>query len=243
MRVIKKLFLHSRKHYIISISISIAFIFAYVALRNFNLFFIPDALKTSGILTALIGLLILTIFYGAFDTFIYAFKVARKGKNREYKDLVEYTDYKRSERKRKELYYMPYISIGLLVLIAGFIVGFFIPSKDKLETPNVLVNIVEDEVTLTWENDSNATNGYNIRCYKWYFKGYDENNKEIYEKVVIKEESIPASTQDTVTYKIIVTGLKEEPSDTKNTYHFEVNAESTDKYNGSDYFVYTYPNT
>ncbi len=238
MRIFRRLFLHSYKHYLIATISCVTFIFAHNALRNFNLFLLPSGIVTGGLICALVGLLILAIFYGAFDTFIYGFQVMRKGSKREHKDLVEYTEHKARERKGKSLYYMPYIVVGILVAIVGSIGLIFTQPKEKLPTPTGFEYTIEEEtekVTLTWDEVEGATNGYYVRIYKYVYTKDDEDGNPLYERASIKEEAVEG-----LTYEIVIEGITNAES-TKEEYYFEVFVLGNDKYNPSDEAQKIYP--
>ena len=90
MRLFKKLFIHSLKHYGVATAAAIAIMIFYLAPRDFAMFDFPDALKFTGLIITLVGLLILSIFYGALDTFGYAFSTFNERRSSRYGNSCSY---------------------------------------------------------------------------------------------------------------------------------------------------------
>lgn len=126
MRFFKKLFFHSPFHYLISLGILIVYSVIYLAFRDFAVVLIPDAIISGGLLIMFLGLLFLCAYFGAFDTFAYAFSARRGNEKRKYDDLVDYTTSKQRERKLKDWFFMPYIVMGIIYMIIGFIINWII---------------------------------------------------------------------------------------------------------------------
>lgn len=78
-----------------------------------------DAFSVGGAVSVLLGLLIWVASTGAFDTFGYGFSTFRSG--RKYKDLYEYTTYKRDKRSRQGKTFLPFILMGGVFLAIAFI--------------------------------------------------------------------------------------------------------------------------
>lgn len=224
MKLFKKLFLHSPMHYGIALVSCIAFTICYIALRNFAFIHLPDGIKTAGLVIALIGLLLLCVFYGTFDTFGYAFSTFRKKDKRKYEDLVAYSKIKASERKLKELFFMPYITTGLLILVVGIITGLFIKPLPKLDAvKNLSVEVVEGEIELTFDRNELASNGYTVY--------YSEN------VITDNEEDLPETFSILVeqpTSNIVKVKIKVD--DINKSYIFSVCCNHVEgSYNGSNY--------
>lgn len=122
----KKVFFHSPVKYGVAAGLSIIVTLVNLYLYEFAKYRIGESIINSGIIITLIGLLILCAFYGAFDTFAYAFNSMRNRKNRKYEDLVEYSQIKTEQRRGKSLPYMPFIVVGIIVIIIGIIVTLLI---------------------------------------------------------------------------------------------------------------------
>lgn len=224
MRIFKKLFLHSPMQYGIAFASAAIFTIIYIGLRQFAIFHIPDGIKTAGLILTLVGLLILSIFYGTFDTFGYAFSTFRKKEKRKYEDLVEYSRVKASERKLKNLIYMPYIVTGLFVLVIGFGTGLFIKPLPNLSEPtNLLVEEVNGDIILSWDRNSDAVSGYVVYYSEYITSNNQEDMPETYKVEVAQQDT----DRITITIKI---------DDISKSYIFDVACVQVEgSYNGSYY--------
>lgn len=224
MRIFKKLFLHSPMHYGIAFASAVIFTIIYIGLRQFAIFHIPDGIKTAGLILTLVGLLILSIFYGTFDTFGYAFSTFRKKEKRKYEDLVEYSRVKASERKLKNLIYMPYIVTGLFVLVIGFGTGLFIKPLPNLSEPtNLLVEEVNGDIILSWDRNSDAVSGYVVYYSEYITSNNQEDMPDTYKVEVAQQDT----DRITITIKI---------DDISKSYIFDVACVQVEgSYNGSYY--------
>ena len=126
MSVIRKLFLHSPKSYIIALSIATVIAVIRLATTGFDLlFYYIDALTIAGAIIFLVGMLAVVSKFGAFDMFRYSFSsLRRSGK---YKDYYEYESKKQETRTRTELTFMCYFTVGAVFLIVGFSLYIFMP--------------------------------------------------------------------------------------------------------------------
>ena len=122
----KKVFFHSPANYIIATCIGIVMTLVYFWSNDFAILTLGESFINSGIVLILIGLLLLCAYLGAFDTFAYGFHSLRKKEKRKFEDLIHYNEYKREERKRKSLQFMPFIVVGVLVLIIGIFLTLII---------------------------------------------------------------------------------------------------------------------
>ena len=116
----KKIFIHSPIRYIIALAIAIIFSLVYLIINGFNYkIFYLDAFTVAGSIDILVGLLALVTYFGAFDTFGYAFSTFKK--DRRYKDLVEYTDAKKVKRANSQFIFVPYVVVGVIFVLVGLI--------------------------------------------------------------------------------------------------------------------------
>ena len=125
--ILKRIFLHSPVRYIVSLIICVTIAIVYVAFQNgwTLLFSWGNGITAGGAIMILIGLLVLVSQFGAFDIFGYAFSSLR-GQKRKYHDLYEYSENKNVERKKTVYYFVPYIVVGIIVLIIGIILTYVV---------------------------------------------------------------------------------------------------------------------
>ncbi len=122
MSFLRRFVLHSPRRYAAAVIVAALVALWILYSKGFHLRVnYMDALTTAGAVVFLLGLLQLVAYFGAFDTFGYAFSSFRS--KRRYEDLVEYTAAKREKRRVGELSFMPFITVGILVLAAGFLIG------------------------------------------------------------------------------------------------------------------------
>ena len=232
MSTFKKLFLHSFKHYCIAVGSFLAIVMIFMWIDKFNLSQFPSAFASAGMLVLFAGLLLMLGYFGAFDTIGYAFTTFKTRSRRPYKDLVEYTEIKTRLRKEKELYFMPYIVVGLIFAILGFVNWLFVRPNPKLDTPDIQkVEVLssENKIIIRWDNNKDAKNGYHIE-YREYYEDYTD---EIPGEYFSKDEKIEQADGDTVTYTLEVPDLSKK-------YIVFVVALKTDKNNGSEKGTYIY---
>lgn len=123
MKFFKKFFFHSWKHYIIACVFALALtIFAAFSRKIFSLLFIADSFALAGVITFLIGGLVLVGYFGGFDTLSYGISSFIR-KNKKYDDLFDYTEKKKLRRKSGDLTFMPYFTIGIFFLLVSFILA------------------------------------------------------------------------------------------------------------------------
>ena len=77
-----------------------------------------DGLTTGGAVLVLMGLLGFVYYHGAFDTFGYAFSTFQ---DRRWKDLTVYRDAKQEKRVKDGWTFMPAITVGVVLLLAGIL--------------------------------------------------------------------------------------------------------------------------
>ena len=117
--LLKKLFVHPIKRYIAAAVTATAFCVVSLFTRGHDSFVqIDDAVSIGGAVSFLLGLLSMVSHFGAFDTFNYGF---RRIGGRRNEDYYEYTSRKTDERSRQELTFMPFITVGVLLIAAGLV--------------------------------------------------------------------------------------------------------------------------
>lgn len=125
MKFLRKFILHSWKHYSIAcILASVLTILAIFARQTFSLLFIADSFAIAGIVTFLIGGLVLVSYFGGFDTLGYGLSSLVR-KNKKYEDLFDYTEKKKILRKSGNLTFMPYFIVGICFLVVSLILTIF----------------------------------------------------------------------------------------------------------------------
>lgn len=122
MKKIKKIFFHSPIKYVVLLVISLVITSLYIIARGSSMTSLSDAFFLAGAVIFFTGMLYLTSYYGAFDTFNYG--LSRIGKKR-YKDLYEYTVIKNEKRKEKNYPYIPFLVIGIFFIMISCIFLFF----------------------------------------------------------------------------------------------------------------------
>lgn len=225
MRLFKKLFLHSFKHYCIAVGAFLGLVMIFMFFDKFDRSQFPSAFATAGLLIVCAGLLLMLGYFGAYDTLGYAFTTFKTRSRRPYKDLVEYTEIKTRLRKEKELFFMPYIVVGLIFAILGYVNWLFVRPNPKLDAPENIkvVEIVDNKITISWDNNKDATNGYHIE-YREYYEEYTE---KIPDDLFHNDEKIAQPDTDTVTYTFEV------PDSSKKYIVFIISLQ-TDKNSGSN---------
>ena len=120
MYYLKKFFAQSPWHYGGGTVVAVAAgLFRYFTLSDQT----PDRLacyevfSLSGMVTFLFGMLLMVAYLGAFDLFGYVFSPGRLGENRKYRSYADYAQQKEEKRARGGLYFVPYLTVGLLLLL------------------------------------------------------------------------------------------------------------------------------
>lgn len=127
MKLFKKLFIHSLDKYVISSSIVLIILIVNLSLNNFrDLINYVNGLQIGGAVIFLIGGLSLVSYYGAFDTFGYAFSKLKKDPEKHYRDMYEFVTVKAEERKEHKLPFMPYFATGLFFILIGIFLMIFL---------------------------------------------------------------------------------------------------------------------
>ena len=120
LTMIKKLILHSPKHYIAAAVIALALSTVAFFTRGggaFVPFIIGDALSIGGMIVLFLGLLFMVAYFGAFDSFSYAFRNWTRVDARS--DYLSFMNNRRDERRQGRLTFMPFIVTGLFFILAG----------------------------------------------------------------------------------------------------------------------------
>lgn len=224
MRIFKKLFLHSFKHYMIAVGSFLGLVIIFMWLKKFNTSNFPAAFATSGLILTFVGLLLLLSYFGAFDTLGYAFTTFKSRHRRPYKDLVEYTEVKNRSRKVKDYFFVPYIVVGLLFFVLGFVNWLFVKPLPKHEmVQNITIAVLEDnKLEISWDKDDNALNGYHLEISEYY-----SDDEEKPENLWGYDEKVPQVNSERVTLIVTVPDLT-------NKYSIRIITLATKDYNGSD---------
>ncbi len=123
MKRLKQLFLQSPKRYIAAVVFSVLLAVVVLILKGFRLRVnYVDAFTISGAVTFLIGMLMLVWYYGAFDTFGYAFTNIFRDPGKRYKSLYDYCEIKTEKRQKGGYVFMPFIAVGLAFLLIGLLI-------------------------------------------------------------------------------------------------------------------------
>ena len=118
MKFLKKVFFHSLHKYIINASICVIILIINLCLNNFKeLINYINGLQIGGAVVFLIGGLSLVSYFGAFDTFGYAFSKLKKDPEKNYRDMYEFVTVKAEERKENRFTFIPYFVTGLFFCI------------------------------------------------------------------------------------------------------------------------------
>ena len=126
MHALKKIFVHSPWSYIGAVVLAVAVgLFRYFALpEGLNAAFVrSECLSVSGVVTFLVGMLLMVGYFGAFDLFGYVFSPGRTGSVRKYRNYTDYTEKMVEKRSRGNLYFVPFFVVGALVVLLSVLLG------------------------------------------------------------------------------------------------------------------------
>ena len=124
MKRLKQLFLQSPKQYIIAGVFNIVLALIVLILKGFRLRVnYVDAFTISGAVTFLIGMLRLVWYFGAFYTFGYSFTNIFREPGKRFKSLYDYCEIKTEKRRKGGYVFMPFITVGLVMLLIGLLIG------------------------------------------------------------------------------------------------------------------------
>lgn len=127
MKFLKKVFFHSLHKYIISASLVLVVLIVSLSLNNFReLIYYVNGFQIGGAIVFLIGGLSLVSYFGAFDTFGYAFSKLKKDPEKQYRDMYEFVTIKEEERKEHKFTFMPYFVTGLFFILIGIFLMIFL---------------------------------------------------------------------------------------------------------------------
>lgn len=225
MSIFKRLFLHSFKHYMIALSSFTVIVIIFMWIDKFYLNKLPIAVTESGLIVTFVGLLLLLSHFGAYDTLGYAFTTFKSRSRRPYKDLVEYTEVKKSKRKVQNYFFVPYIVVGLICAIIGFICWIIDIPLPKLDAPSDIKveHVSEEKYTISFDKIDKATNGY----YFYIVEETDSSNEDLPEKIYSSSYVIPQADSERITFEFEI------PDDTKK-YKIQIMALGVRTHDGSD---------
>ena len=117
MNLLKRLFIHSWKRYLITSILAIAILVTYLSLKGFDIILnYMNGFFISGFALICFGGLSLLSYFGAYDFFSYAFY--RKKASEHY---LDYVARKETKRKGDNLSCGPHFGIGLFFVIISLI--------------------------------------------------------------------------------------------------------------------------
>lgn len=117
MYLLRRLFEHSWKRYLITLLLGAAIVITYLYLKGFDIIInYINGFFISGFALLCIGGLSLLSFFGAYDFFSYAFY--RKKASQSFNEYVEKKELK---RKGNNLTCGPYFGLGLILVIISLI--------------------------------------------------------------------------------------------------------------------------
>ena len=123
MSLTARLFRYQWGHYLAAALIGAAVAIAVLCQSSFtHLFSYYSALTTAGAVCVLLGLLWCVSYNGSFDMFGYAFS---KFGTRRYEDLRTYSQIKMEKRSKHGWTFMPWITVGVVLIAAGLLIRVF----------------------------------------------------------------------------------------------------------------------
>ena len=119
--MIKELFFHSWKKYLLCLLYGILIYTLYCSLREmwFTLFSFQDATFITGLSLLCIGGLSTLNYFGAYDFWGYTF--SKRDQNGKRMPISDYTEQKRIKRKKGKYPFGPYYAAGLFYLLISII--------------------------------------------------------------------------------------------------------------------------
>ena len=123
----RKIFFHSPFRYIIMLIICAVITLTYLFNNTFEMLYWSNALFISGVVSLSTGLLSLSQDLGTFDGVSYTtMRLARNilSRPQRYDNIKEYIDEKEARKDKSKITYMPYIVIGVILIIIGAIVSY-----------------------------------------------------------------------------------------------------------------------
>jgi len=120
--VLDRLFRYSPLRYLAAAAVGAALILLMLLRNGFTgVASWLDALTVAGAVLILLGLLGMTVHFGAFDIFGYSFSTLRGA--RRYRTLFDYGQAHQEKRSRNGWTFMPFITVGAVILLCGIAVG------------------------------------------------------------------------------------------------------------------------
>lgn len=123
--ILKRLFLHSWKKYIVLSILGIVITILYLSFHSFR--YLVDyisGLQLSGLVLIMCGGLSFLNYFGAYDIWTYAFSKRKKGEKKP--TLHEHSEIKKSNRDKEKLSFGPYLLVGMILLLVSFIPYFWL---------------------------------------------------------------------------------------------------------------------
>ncbi len=115
----------SWKRYGAALAVNGAVALLVLCMKGFDLkIYYVDAFGVGGAVSILLGLLMWVAAAGAFDTIGYGFSTLSSV--RRYKDLYEYTVWKKEKRDRRGKPFLPFLLTGAVFLAVSFVISAFI---------------------------------------------------------------------------------------------------------------------
>lgn len=120
MNAICRFFRHPWKQYAAAAGVAVAIMGLSLLRDGFTLrIHYYNALTMAGAVTLLLGLLLMTAYFGVFDIFGYSFSTV--GTKRRYHDLYEYAEAKKEKRRHGNKFFLPWMIVGTAFLLAGLL--------------------------------------------------------------------------------------------------------------------------
>ena len=122
MNALKKIFGQSIWNYVAAVVLAVAVgVFRFVMLpKGVDVRFMwSEILSVSGIVTFLIGALLLVAHLGAFDLFGYVFSPGRQ----KYKNYTDYSQQKEQSRAKGGYFFVPYFVVGVIIALISWIIS------------------------------------------------------------------------------------------------------------------------
>lgn len=126
MDSLRKALLHSPGHYGVALAIAIIVgIFRYSTLaEELHIGYVCyEVLSVSGYVTFLVGGLMTVSYFGAFDLFGFVFTPRGQNGKKKYKNYTEYTEKKTESRTREGYFFVPYLVVGLVIVLISWLIG------------------------------------------------------------------------------------------------------------------------
>ena len=126
MHSLRKALFHSPGHYAIALVIAVVVgVFRFSTLpEGLNPWYVCyEVLSVSGFATFLVGGLMTVSYFGAFDLFGFVFTPRGANGKKKYQNYTEYTEKKTEGRVREGYFFVPYLVVGLIIVLISWIIG------------------------------------------------------------------------------------------------------------------------